>query len=252
MPDIHGNIDGIRNSVLEEMQQMYDFPIGRDEFLPMELAQILAAYSHELRREISLYISRAGEVLDITIGSDNQVSLKEFRLRRSERRLSRVRCIHTHPGGSAELSDVDITALRALWLDSIAAIGIDKQGEIIGVSAAFLGDKIQGMPQVRLSPVVSLSKLPSQRWMEEISRSETLVTQGEDLEEDPVEKALLVGIESEESLEELAALCESAGGIVEGTAKARASGWGNLYRLGQGGAAVPGGSGAGSQPDYRG
>ena len=216
MPDIHGNIDGIRNSVLEEMQQMYDFPIGRDEFLPMELAQILAAYSHELRREISLYISRAGEVLDITIGSDNQVSLKEFRLRRSERRLSRVRCIHTHPGGSAELSDVDITALRALWLDSIAAIGIDKQGEIIGISAAFLGEKMQGIPQVRLSPVVSLSKLPSQRWMEEISRSETLVTQGEDLEEDPVEKALLVGIESEESREELAALWESAGGIVVG------------------------------------
>ncbi len=216
MPEIHGNIDGIRNSVLLEMQQMYDFPVGRDEFLPEELALTLANFSHQIRREISLYISRTGEVLDITIGSDTQVPLKEFRLRRSEQRLSRVRCIHTHPGGSAELSDVDLTALRALWMDAIASIGIDQQGNIIGVSAAFLGEKVSGVPQVRLYPVVSLSRLPNSRWMEEIQKSEELVTQGEDLLENPVEKALLVGIESDESLDELSALCESAEGEVVG------------------------------------
>lgn len=216
MPEIHGNIDGIRNSVLLEMQQMYDFPVGRDEFLPEELALTLANFSHQIRREISLYISRTGEVLDITIGSDTQVPLKEFRLRRSEQRLSRVRCIHTHPGGSAELSDVDLTALRALWMDAIASIGIDQQGNIIGVSAAFLGEKVSGVPQVRLYPVVPLSRLPNSRWMEEIQKSEELVTQGEDLLENPIEKALLVGIESDESLDELSALCESAGGEVVG------------------------------------
>ncbi len=216
MPEIHGNVDGIRNSMLEDMQLMYDFPIERDEFLPAELARTLASFSHQMKREISIYISRGGEVLDITIGSDTQVPLKEFRLRRSEQRLSRVRCIHTHPGGSAELSDVDLTALRALWLDAIASIGIDQQGNIIGVSAAFLGEKVNGMPQVRLHPVVSLSRLPDKRWMEEINRSEELVLQGEDMLEDPVEKALLVGIESDESLDELAALCESAGGEVVG------------------------------------
>lgn len=216
MPEIHGNIAGVRDSLLEQMQQMYDFPIGRDEFIPVGLAHLLAGYSHELRREISIYISRNGEVLDITVGSDTQVPLKEWRLRRSSEKLSRVRCVHTHPSGSAELSDVDVAALRSLYLDAMSAIGIDREGHVLGISAAFLGEKKDGVPSVRYAAPVSLRRLPQGFWMEEIAKSEELVTMGEERSYDTPERALLVGIESEESLDELAALCESAGGLPVG------------------------------------
>lgn len=216
MPEIHGNTAGIRDSLLETMQQMYDYPIDRDEFIPVDLAHLLAEYSHELRREISVYISRNGEVLDITIGSDTQVPLKEWRLRRSSDKLSRVRCIHTHPSGSPLLSDVDVAALRSLYLDAMAAIGIDAQGRVLGISAAFLGEKKDGMPSVRFAPPVSLQHLPQEMWMDEIARSEEWVTEGEEGPSDAAERALLVGIESDESLDELAALCESAGGVPVG------------------------------------
>ena len=212
MPEIHGNIAGIRDSFLRQMQQIYEFPIDRDEFIPVDLAHLLAGYSHELNREISIYISRNGDVLDVTVGSDTQVPLQEWRLRRSNEKLSRVRCIHTHPSGSAELSDVDIAALGSLYLDAMSAIGIDSEGHIRGISAAFLGEKKEGVPTVRFAAPISLRHLPQKLWLEEIRKSDELITLGEDRLLNAPERALLVGIESEESLDELAALCESAGG----------------------------------------
>ena len=41
---------------------------------------------------------------------------------RSSERLSLVRCVHTHPGGGAELSDVDLTALKTLLFDAMCAL----------------------------------------------------------------------------------------------------------------------------------
>ena len=217
MPDIHGNLEGVRKSTIAELQTLYDYPIGRDEYLPRELAGILGRYSCALNREISLYISREGEVIDITVGDTGSVPLSDIRLRRSQKRLSRVRCVHTHPRGSAELSDVDITALKSLWLDSMCALGVDTEGNITGVQAAFLHERINGEPQPVCTPILSLRRLPQEGWMDEISLSDQRVLQGEDKREDDLpERALLVGIDSNESLDELAALAESAGAEVVG------------------------------------
>ena len=217
MPDIHGNLEGVRKSAVAELQTFYDYPIDRDEYLPPELAKALGRYSCALNREISLYISRDGEIIDITVGDTASVPLSDIRLRRSMRRLSRVRCVHTHPRGSAELSDVDITALKSLWLDSMCALGVDTEGNITGAQAAFLHERVNGDPQPVCTPIVSLRRLPQQEWMHEIALSDERVLQGEDKQEDDApERALLVGIDSMESLDELAALAESAGAVVIG------------------------------------
>ena len=224
MPDIHGNLEGVRKSIISELQAFYDYPIDRDEYLPQELAKHLGRYSCALNREISLYISRDGEIIDITVGDTGSVPLSEVRLRRSRRRLSRVRCVHTHPRGAAELSDVDITALKSLWLDSMCALGVDAEGNITGVQAAFLHERVNGEPQPVCTPIVSLRRLPQQGWMEEIALSDERVQQGEDKrEEDAPERALLVGIDSMESLDELADLAESAGAVVVGRSFQRKS-----------------------------
>jgi len=217
MPEIHGNLEGIRKSILSELETFYDYPIASEEYLPVELAKLLGKYSCALNREISLYISRDGEILDITVGDTASVPLSNIRLRRSTRRLSRVRCVHTHPRGSAELSDVDITALKSLWLDSMCALGVSTEGEITGVMASFLHEKVKGEPQPVCTPIYPLRRLPQQAWMEEIQLSDQRVLAGEDTEIiDAPERALLVGIESMESLDELAALAESAGAVVVG------------------------------------
>ena len=177
-----------------------------------------------MNREISIYIGRDGEVIDITIGDTASVPLTDIRLRRSMRRLSRVRCIHTHPRGAAELSDVDITALKSLWLDSMCALGVDMQGNITGVQAAFLHERVNGEPQPAVTPIYPLKRLPQGPWMDEIELSDKRVLEGEDKQlTDAPERALLVSIDSEESLDELAALAESAGAVIVGRSFQRKS-----------------------------
>ena len=214
---IHGNIEGIRASALQEMAMLYEYPFELDEFAPQELLKILAAYSCALNREIAMYISRDNDVLDIVIGVTDSVPLSSWRLRRNARRLSCVRCIHTHPNGSAQLSGPDLSALRSLMLDSMCAVGIDDKGNINGVSAAFLGEKTKGVPAIVETAIVPLKRIPQRAWMEQILQSDELVMQGEDasLLDEP-ERALLISIDSEKSLEELEALAESAGAKVVG------------------------------------
>ncbi len=216
MPEIHGNLDGIRKSVIEQMLTLYDYPFEADEFVPLELLRIIARLSASFNREIALYISRGGDVLDIVVGEQDNVALPSMRLRRSEKRLSMVRVVHTHPHSAAELSDVDLTALRSLWLDAICAVGTDTEGNVTGVSCAFLGEKKNGVPTPILTPILPLARLPQSAWMAQIETSDLLVRQGEEKAENEPERALLISIDSEASLNELAALADSAGAVVVG------------------------------------
>ena len=213
MPDIKGNLSGIRNSVIEQLKTLYDHEIGSDEFLPADFARTLAGFSSSLNREIAVYLSRTGEVLSVTVGYLDNVPLEQLSLRRSSERLSMVRCVHTHPGGSAHLSEVDLTALKNLRLDAMCVIGIDEAGGITGVSAAFLSEGL--VP--RLSSVYPLDELPQAHWLEEIAHSDRAVfSSGELTGTQGPERALLVSVDSEKSLDELSALCDSAGAVVVG------------------------------------
>lgn len=120
---IYGNKEGIRDSLLAQLETLYDLEIPAEVFAPAELLDVLAAFTCAINREISMYISRSGEMLDITIGGTGSVELKDIHLRRNTRRLSMVRCIHTHPGGNPQLSDVDLSSLRAMHFDAMAAVG---------------------------------------------------------------------------------------------------------------------------------
>ena len=85
---IYGNKEGIRDSMLAKLETLYDIEIPTEVFAPAELLDALAAFSCAINREISMYISRSGEVLDITIGGISSVDLKDMHLRRNTKRLS--------------------------------------------------------------------------------------------------------------------------------------------------------------------
>jgi len=218
MPEIHGNIDGLRRTFLTEMEKLYSWEIGRDTFVPPDMVDILKEMSLHINREIAVYITRDGEVVDVIVGGIDTVPLTEFRLRRNVLRLSMVRCIHTHPGGSAELSDVDVSALRTMHFDAMAAIGIIP-GRTPEIGVGFLGEMEGDLPAVRLFGPMPVSKIPQEAWMEEISVSDEMVTKGQDQQaQNGPERVILMGSENEESLEELKKLAETAGAVVVGTA----------------------------------
>ena len=175
---IYGNKEGIRDSLLAQMEKLYDLELGGEVFAPVELLEQMAAFTAAINREISIYISRSGAILDITIGQLGSVELKDMRLRRNARRLSMVRCIHTHPGGNPQLSDVDISSLRSMRFDAMAAVGVAENVRPTGMQAAFLSEYVNGTNQVVLTDILPMKRIPQRTLMEAIERADSEVLRG--------------------------------------------------------------------------
>ena len=122
MREIKGNIKGIRDSVIAELQKLYD--MQSPQLVSQELAVKLADITEYINREISVYITRSGQIIEIAVGDNATVELPSFSGRRGAGRLSGIRCIHTHPGGNPYLSGVDISALKNKKYDAMVAIGV--------------------------------------------------------------------------------------------------------------------------------
>ena len=210
---VNGNIEGVRDAMLARLDSLYSYETEDGAYLPRELMKLLAECSCTLNREIAVYMTRDGEIVNVAIGTDCDVELTDYRLRRNADRLSRVRCIHTHPDGDGRLSDVDLSALKIFRYDAMTAVGV-KDGEPTFVQTAFLGES----DSLIMAEPVRWYKVPDAEWLNQIELSDTLVGR-EDAKtvESTKEKAVLMGIESRESLEELRRLAETAGAEVVGS-----------------------------------
>lgn len=210
---VNGNTEGVRDAMLARLDSLYSYEAeDASSFLPRELIKLLAECSCAMNREIAIYMTRDGDIVNVAVGTDCDVELTDYRLRRNADRLSGVRCVHTHPDGDGCLSDVDLSALKIFRYDAMTAIGV-KDGEPTYVQTAFLGAE----GSVILEDPVRWYRLPEAEWMEQIALSDTLVGREETRSSGKTkEKAILMGIESRESLEELQRLAETAGAEVCG------------------------------------
>ncbi|MBR1707353.1 MAG: GTPase HflX [Clostridia bacterium] len=215
---IYGNTEGIRDFELKKLESLYDYTIEEDVFAPAELLDYLAEVTGMIGKEVSIYISRSGEILDVSIGDQNSVGLKEIHLRRNKKRLSKIRCIHTHPNGNANLSQVDLNSLKSMYFDSMASVGV-VEGKATGIQASFLFIDVAGDLACECTKVVDVHAIPQRRWMEKIDEADrnTFVSNQKYATSGESEKAILVGIDTEESLKELKALAETAGAVVVGS-----------------------------------
>ena len=209
---VNGNIEGVRDAMLAKLDSLYTYELENGVYLPRDLMKVLAECSCAMNREIAVYLTRDGEIVNVAVGTDCDVELTDYRLRRNADRLSRIRCVHTHPGGDGRLSDVDLSALKIFRYDAMTAVGV-KDGEPTFVQTAFLGEK----DSVIMDEPVRWYRTPDAEWMNQIELSDELVGR-ETAQEvaDAREKAVLMGIESRESLEELRRLAETAGAEVAG------------------------------------
>ena len=209
---VNGNIEGVRDAMLAKLDSLYTYELENGIYLPRDLMKLLAECSCAMNREIAIYLTRDGEIVNVAIGTDCDVELTDYRLRRNADRLSRIRCVHTHPDGDGRLSDVDLSALKIFRYDAMTAVGV-KDGEPTFVQTAFLGEK----DSVIMDEPVRWYRTPDAEWMNQIELSDELV--GRETAQEVAEtreKAVLMGIESRESLEELRRLAETAGAEVAG------------------------------------
>ncbi len=236
---VNGNIEGIRSALLEQIRSLYDLRMEADTFASFDLLRAMASFTAQTGREISVYLSRDGRVMDVSVGDSGKVSMPNMRLVRNADRLCGVRCIHTHPNGDGRLSSVDAGTLRSMRLDAMAALGVGPEGQPLNFYAGYLGDMDEaGSRAVLLYGPLRPHKLPQRALMQEIYladdrfKSATKAVQAAE-----PERAILVGLESDapyDTLGELGQLASTAGAVVVGRSTQRKREIDNATYIGSG------------------
>lgn len=203
---IYGNIEGIRNSVLNRLEELYSINAPKDTVFSSELSSVLCEVTGQIEREVSAAIDRKGRIISIAVGDSTTVDVPMTDIK--ERKLSGVRVIHTHPKGTSMLSALDLSALLKLKLDCIAALA-ENGGKCKEVSIGFCAIENDVLVSEIIGPL-NTEAAAEYKYLDKVKYVESAM-QSSDIYEDNGERAILVGIESEESLdelEELAKACE--------------------------------------------
>lgn len=201
---IYGNIDGVKKSAIEELDRLYKVKCPKDEVCSIEIIEVISRVSSFIEREVSVAIDRRGNIKSIAICDSTSVEIETLDIR--EKKLAGVRIIHTHPNGMSNLSALDISALIKLKLDAIVAIGI-YEGKILDCSLGMLtvnDDKLDYEEKGNI-PLKEITKI---HILNKINYIDSLVKE-KDIIEDDEEKAILVGSDTRESLEELKELTKA-------------------------------------------
>ncbi|MDR3594223.1 GTPase HflX [Clostridium sp.] len=201
---IYGNIEGIKKTIIDELESVYLIKNLKDEICNTEIINIIARISGIIEREVSVGINRKGNVTSVAIGDSTSVEVPIIDI--EEKRLSGIRVIHTHPNGYCNLSALDLTALLKLKLDAIVSVAII-DGKIVDFSLGMLtlyNNKLETEEKGNLS----LEEIQSINILDKIRFIENLIKTNEVIEETE-EKAILVGSDTKESLEELEELTKA-------------------------------------------
>lgn len=201
---IHGNIEGVRNSILDKLDKIYDLKMPKDSICTEELIKIISEATMFLNREVSVAINRKGSVVAVAIGDSSTVEMPEIDVK--EKKLCGVRIIHTHPNGNSKLSAIDMSALLKLKLDCIVAVGVCDSGctDITLGFCTIENDLLVG----EMTVPVSIEQAIQYNVLDKINYIGNLL-KNEEIIDDDSERAILVGVDSEDSINELAELAKA-------------------------------------------
>lgn len=226
---IKGNIEGVRDSILAELDTIYSMSVEKGKLISPEIVALITDITRVINREISVSIDRKGKILEVAIGDSNSVELPILEI--SSKKLSGVKVIHTHPNGYSKLSMIDISALLKLKLDAILAIGVG-ENEITGINVGYCKIENKELTYEEIENL-SLEKAMSIEYLDKVSEIE-LELRKSDVVEDESEYAIIVGVDSEESLDELEELARACDVNVAGRIFQKIKRIDNIFYIGSG------------------
>ncbi|HCW03371.1 MAG TPA: GTPase HflX [Clostridium sp.] len=198
---IYGNIDGVKKYILDGLEELYDVKVSRYEIATEDIINKIHSLTLALGREISIAIDRKGNVKYVCIGDNNSVDMPIIDIK--ERRLSGIRVIHTHPNGISRLSALDTSALTRLKLDCIAALSVE-EGKKPMITLGFCDVKDNRLA-FSVTDELTIEQAMTYPFLDRIKAIEQTMIESS-LQEDNGERAIIVGADTEESLQELSEL----------------------------------------------
>ncbi len=227
---ITGNIDGIKKTILDRIESLYDLVIDNDMYFSQELVEEINSITALIKKELCVVINRRGKITGISVGKISSAEIPAIEA--SGRRLSGYRVVHSHPSGDSRLSSMDTSALLNLKLDAIVAIGVNEDINSVKINIGICEVTNSTLTFKELSSL-SLKKALTLNFIEAIAYTEKALTA---IKEDTLqeERAILVGTDSEESLEELAGLAEACNVLPVHSVLQKKSRVNSAYYAGQG------------------
>ena len=201
---IYGNVEGVRDVVLKQLETLYDMKSQKYEIASREILDLVRAVTERIDREVSVTIDRRGNVTEVTIGDSASVSLPVMDT--TARKLSGFRIVHTHPNGLSRLSALDLSALLKLRLDCMAAVACNTEDSRISIGFPTVSE---GALVAEITRELTWEDALEVNIEDKVRYNQELLKDSE-VREDETERALLIGIESWESLEELKELADAA------------------------------------------
>lgn len=196
---IKGNINGIKKTILEKMENLFDLTIDKNYILSGELVENLNDITKLIKKEICVIVNRSGIIIDIFVGNVN--SVKFSFIDNSNNKLSGLRVIHTHPNGISTLSSMDISTLTSLKLDAIAALGVSTNSDNISIDIGFC-DVLNNTLTSNVIENLTLDDCMKINFKDKINHIDNSLKSLKHLE-DSIDRAILVGTAGKESLLEL-------------------------------------------------
>ncbi|MGQ0571948.1 MAG: GTPase HflX [Armatimonadota bacterium] len=188
-----------------------------DRLVGADVVEILCHLAQALRREVGVLIERHGAVAHVVVSRRWQSLVDEIRQRSGSRGIG-WRYVEAHPQSDGRPDEGDARVLDQLGLDLVVTAGT-RRGEAAELwllsPASTRGVDGDGTPAVEgpyaLADLSHLELAPRTRAADEARRAAATVA----TKAGEAERAVLVGLdrrgESEQSLEELARLAETAG-----------------------------------------
>lgn len=226
MEKIHGNLNGLKASHTRALARLYRRRVPVQQLATHELVTTMAQIASEIGREVSVLISRRGQLEAVAVADGHSLGLPPIKKREAVSRLCGLRCVVVHPKGGG-LTQQELVALAMDRLDLIAAIELENgQLQHSQVWLAHLDPEpdVAGLlwrAQEPMSPREALEKLDFEQWLEELERRFTQQTTAHEVDL-AIEKVILVGVagsreaawETQDNFKELEALAQSAGAQV--------------------------------------
>jgi GTP-binding protein HflX len=241
IPEVHGQITGLRPSQIAAIERLYRRRVAADQVLGSELAKTMSQLTLDVRRPIGVVLTRRGIVQEVIVGTDlclTPATAAKFRAGpRSLRGLRFIRTqLHDQP-----LSQEAITDLAYLRLDLIGTLSVSSEGT---PGYFYLAHILPPNRENRLCNV--LGAVPFHRcairfdqFIEELE-AKVQAARGHQVIKNGHEAAMLVSAsprgrgEQEERLAELAELARSAGVTVIDRVVQRTDEGHQRYLLGSG------------------
>ncbi|MPW27060.1 GTPase HflX [Alkalibaculum sp. M08DMB] len=214
---INGNIDGIKKTILDTLENLIDYRIPKDKILDEFVVYTLLEVTDAINKEVLIVIDNSNTVVAVGVGDHKAATFPDISKRIKKRGLNGLMSFHTHPNGNPKLSSADMSSLLDIKFNLIGAIGKNSIKEPL-INLGIINNDEGNLVVNEYGPF-SINKLNQFHYSELVESVDSFLRSKIHVDTLEEEKAILVGVNTksesildiENSMEELRELTYTAG-----------------------------------------